>query len=327
MATPSRSSPVPVSSASIARVEAWTIEHASEALAATHLSSPTPANRTPAVTLDIPLDDTHPPKSTANLPPHARVEPVHTVYRRREPIRRDSLNRREALLKGKEGSRRRQRWENDRLLNNPHAEPPLPSDWQVQPTYPRHNVPYFLAPLWDAQFARATQERCARADAAKAPKSKQDAQVQKVTQELRAKLKKARGAKGLLQDLEQEVRHFVEQWELKEQELVRNGLVDPSDSEDEEIVFVGRNGVTNDDRHRESSEHKLTKDKLIFQSLIDDHGAAFGYVFMILPPFRKSALTFDFPDATLYIPSLSITVFEHGPSPWVTLRGARHMSD
>jgi R3H-associated N-terminal domain len=29
-----------------------------------------------------------------------------------EPRRRDSLKRREALLKGKEGSRRRQRWEN-----------------------------------------------------------------------------------------------------------------------------------------------------------------------------------------------------------------------
>jgi R3H-associated N-terminal domain len=34
------------------------------------------------------------------------------VYRRREPLRRDSMKRREALLKGKEGSRRRQRWEN-----------------------------------------------------------------------------------------------------------------------------------------------------------------------------------------------------------------------
>ena len=30
----------------------------------------------------------------------------------REPLQRDSLNRREALLRGKEGSRRRQRWEN-----------------------------------------------------------------------------------------------------------------------------------------------------------------------------------------------------------------------
>jgi len=32
----------------------------------------------------------------------------------KEPLKRDSMNRRDALLKGKEGSRRRQRWENGR---------------------------------------------------------------------------------------------------------------------------------------------------------------------------------------------------------------------
>ena len=39
---------------------------------------------------------------------------AETAYGRRntEPIRRDSLKRREALLRGREGSRRRQRWEN-----------------------------------------------------------------------------------------------------------------------------------------------------------------------------------------------------------------------
>ena len=36
-----------------------------------------------------------------------------SIYRpRREPMRRDSLKRREALFRGKEGSRRRTRWEN-----------------------------------------------------------------------------------------------------------------------------------------------------------------------------------------------------------------------
>lgn len=36
---------------------------------------------------------------------------------KRPPSRRDSLRRREALLKGKEGSRRRQRWENGQSLS------------------------------------------------------------------------------------------------------------------------------------------------------------------------------------------------------------------
>jgi hypothetical protein len=35
---------------------------------------------------------------------------------RKEPLKRDSLKRRDALLKGKEGSRRRQRWNNGELL-------------------------------------------------------------------------------------------------------------------------------------------------------------------------------------------------------------------
>ena len=41
------------------------------------------------------------------------IQDARSEYRpRREPLRRDSLKRREALLKGKEGSRRRRQWEN-----------------------------------------------------------------------------------------------------------------------------------------------------------------------------------------------------------------------
>ncbi|WPG99554.1 Hypothetical protein R9X50_00237100 [Acrodontium crateriforme] len=258
-----------LSSESINRVEAWTVDHVADTLAATAISSSSlRAARGTTVTIDIPLDE----QLMSLGQPRPRAEAVHTVYKRREPIRRDSLNRREALLKGNEGSRRRQRWENDRLLSNPHAEAPLPSDWEVHPTYPRHAVPYFLAPLWDAKYARSTQERKQRADAAKAPLSKIDADAKKVTQELRAKLKKSRGAKGLLQDLEQEVRGFVEAWEQKERQLEIEGLIDP-DSEDEEIVFVGRSGIMSDEN---SKQKHLAKDKLVFESLNDDHGASFG---------------------------------------------------
>jgi hypothetical protein len=133
-------------------------------------------------------------------------------------------------------------------------------------------VPYFLAPLWDAEYARKSQERQLRAAAAKAPVSKEEAAAAKVTQDLRAKLKRAKGAKGLLQDLEDEVRMFVRQWEEKERQLEGEGLIEP-DSEDEEIVFVGRNGAMSDERRKEKD---LAKDKLIFQGLLDDHGAAFG---------------------------------------------------
>lgn len=78
------------------------------------------ALRGTSVSLTIPLDD-HPATTEGRPAPRAKVandvdderpQRVSLTYRRREPSRRDSLKRREALLKGKEGSRRRQRWEN-----------------------------------------------------------------------------------------------------------------------------------------------------------------------------------------------------------------------
>lgn len=72
-----------------------------------------------SVSLAIPLDDDVPvtdAQSSSRVKVVGRSgEPQQTrsvTFRRREPIRRDSLRRREALLKGKDGSRRRQRWEN-----------------------------------------------------------------------------------------------------------------------------------------------------------------------------------------------------------------------
>lgn len=96
-------------------VEAWTVEQAAERLRATRLSSPPVIPRGTSVTIDIPLDDETPAAAAKDAAPQATPrarEAVHTVYSRRTPVRRDSLKRREALLKGKEGSRRRQRWEN-----------------------------------------------------------------------------------------------------------------------------------------------------------------------------------------------------------------------
>lgn len=251
------------------RVASWTATQAAEVFSTLSLASPQPEQGR-SVTIDIPLDDS----IHQDVPPRVRAEAVHTVYKRREPIRRDSLKRREALLKGKEGSRRRQRWENDRLLSNPYAEPPLPSDWEVRPTYPVQRVPYALAPLWDAEYAKVNERRAAAKDAAK-PKG-EAAAVQKMTQDLRAKLKRAPGAKGLLQDLETEVRGFVKQWDEKRHQLEAEGLIDVDSSEDDEIVFVGRNCSMSDDKLAGKQQQNLRRDKLIFESLVDDQGASFG---------------------------------------------------
>lgn len=86
------------------------------------------ALRGASIPLSIPLDDPMPAPerrttetSTARVrlvarsdaPAAETAQKVPAVsFRRREPLRRDSLKRREALQKGKDGSRRRQRWEN-----------------------------------------------------------------------------------------------------------------------------------------------------------------------------------------------------------------------
>ncbi|KAI9842718.1 MAG: hypothetical protein M1838_002998 [Thelocarpon superellum] len=261
-----------------AAIEAWT-EQAAEALQGVTISPPSLAHvnvRGTSVSLAIPLDDT-----TSRDAHDAPTRASAGARRRREPLCRDSLKRREALLKGKDGSRRRQRWENDRLLNNPYAQAPLPSDWEVHPTYPRHaTVPYYLAPLWDGELGRKASELKERKHAKKDDEGMADV----VLKELRGKLKKTRAARGLLQDLETEVRGFVERWEQRENRHDRQ--TDIGESEHEEIVFLGRNRAAADKmcarqqrdrlRAREAEEVELARDKLVFNSFVDDHGAGFG---------------------------------------------------
>ncbi|KAL8726252.1 MAG: hypothetical protein Q9181_006121 [Wetmoreana brouardii] len=262
-------------------IAAWT-EQATESLNAISLSSPGGVRGT-SVSLAIPLDEQAAAKRTVGVADGDHGPDASSSSRpRREPLRRDSLKRREALLKGKEGSRRRQRWENDRLLNNPWAQPPLPSDWEVQPTYRKHSVPYYLAPLWDAHVAARKSAEVKKREAAKScPQA--TAGNGKVPKELREKLKKTKAAKGLLQDLEEQVRNFVKQWDDNSKKPAPAPKYE-LDSDDEEIVFVGRNGQMHDvpqsphAANDDFDEDDIRRDKLVFDSLADDHGASFGYV-------------------------------------------------
>jgi hypothetical protein len=167
-------------------------------------------------------------------------------------------------------------------------------------------VPYYLAPLWDAGVRHRAEEIAAAKTSTKTQRADQKGRV---PQELRQKLKKARGAKSLLQDLEEEVRAFVQEWEAKNKGLREIEL----DSEDEEskhcpsaaitlkrdeslelqtksianspraVVFVGRNGGMSDEQ-RTLVEEELEREKLVWESAIGDQGASFGYI----PYFRPS---------------------------------------
>lgn len=102
---PNASPPQPIN------IEAWT-EEATQSLSAFSLVSPGGVPGTSA-SLAIDRDERSHHKQDGAAGTAGRVDGASSGYRsRREPLRRDSLKRREALLKGKEGSRRRTRWEN-----------------------------------------------------------------------------------------------------------------------------------------------------------------------------------------------------------------------
>ncbi|THC99232.1 hypothetical protein EYZ11_001320 [Aspergillus tanneri] len=281
-------------------ISAWT-EQAAASLENLTISESVPANHAPTrrtlngatVSWSIPLDDPVPStdrQSTSKAKFLGRAsnqtqQAPSVTFRRREPLRRDSLKRREALLKGKDGSRRRQRWENDRLMHNPWAEPPSPNDWAIQPTYTRHNpMPYCLAPLWDVHYAHA--DRTSSKQTMKGTRS----EIHNIPKELRVKLKRARAARGMLQDIEEDIRQFIQRWNEKQLMLHREGLADapeePDGDSEDEIVFVGRNGQMHDSpmhkkklqQMREAMETHNERDgeKLVFESSADDRAAAFG---------------------------------------------------
>ena len=92
-------SPSPAHAVQPIDIETWTVS-ALESL------SVSPSPKGTRVSLSIPLD-------TARESDAARDARASAYDKaRKEPMRRDSLKRRDALLRGKEGSRRRQRWEN-----------------------------------------------------------------------------------------------------------------------------------------------------------------------------------------------------------------------
>ena len=161
--------------------------------------------------------------------------------------------------------------------------PPLPSDWEVHPTYPRHAVPYYLAPLWDeAAYHRSLERKREATKHAKLHRAANEGDTAAaVPREVREKLKRARAAKGLLQGLEEEVRTFLKQWEEREQERRNVGLedVDSEGSDEDEVVFVGRNGLMRDEwreRWKNEGKSEVGKERMVFEGMEGDRGAAFG---------------------------------------------------
>ncbi|KAJ4289462.1 hypothetical protein N0V88_006943 [Collariella sp. IMI 366227] len=192
-------------------IEAWTV-------AALESLSIAPIAQGTGRALSIPIDGTHgngngngTPDAAAQMKLRGVVFDDAATYGasitppRRPPSRRDSMKRREELLKGKEGSRQRRRWENDRLLHVPN-----PSDWQIRPTHRvLPPVPYQLAQFWDKGL-REHHLRHHRAHHKPQPTSAAAAEsaggVGHVPRDLRATAKRTPAVKAWLRMLEEPVR-------------------------------------------------------------------------------------------------------------------------
>ncbi|KAI0101629.1 R3H-associated N-terminal domain-containing protein [Nemania sp. FL0031] len=241
-------------------VEAWTIS-ALESL------SVSPAARGTGTPLSIPLDEAK-AKTEKERPavsiydPRARSSAITPPPR---PLsRRDSMKRREALLKGNEGSRQRRRWENDRLLHVPNVAPPEPQDYSPRPTHPVIHVPYKIAAAWDLRIRAEVETRnaaLARRKQAHTRTLGDEGVPGRVPRELCQRAKKTPAVRAWVRSLEEPVRNY-----LVEREVAREGdaglRTDDSesssglDSEDEEIVFVGRNGSMRDGKRKNGNDRK-----------------------------------------------------------------------
>jgi hypothetical protein len=133
--------------------------------------------------------------------------------------------------------------------------------------------------LWDAEaFERSIERKMkGKKQGGRAGISPAEEAASNVPKEVRSRIKHARAAKGLLQDLEEKVRIFLQKWNEKDINLLEDGLHDV-DSEEEEIVFVGRNGQMHDSPNKDKPFENLQRDKLVFDGLANDRGASFGCV-------------------------------------------------
>jgi hypothetical protein len=102
----------------------------------------------------------------------------------------------------------------------------------------------------------------------------------RVPRELRTRLKKAHGARGLLEQLEKEVREFIlgagVRGQAEEEDDAESEYEDSvnaeEDSEEDEIVFVSKRarGIVGEVKKEE------TREKVLFQGVEGDKSASFG---------------------------------------------------
>jgi len=225
--------------------------------------------------------------AAAPVPPEA---PIRTA----KPPRAPAAATRDP--RGSPGTRRRQRWENARLVGNPAFVAPSEADWAPVATHPRKRAHYYEhARLWAGIEADLAANAAATATATAAGDT--------VPRELRRRLKKVPYARLLLERLEREVIDFMRAEAADDDDtleaddgfvLVGDGGVpnSDSDSDSDEIVFVGRARRTATAAAAAAEQREKVKvvEKVLLASAEEDRGAGFGYNPSFPSPFLQTKM-------------------------------------
>lgn len=257
-------------------VNAWAVT----ALQALSIAPETKGTMSP---LAIPLDG----EASARPCSSVRIEEARrrgdaTTPPPRPPSRRDSQRRRDLLLKGKEGSRQRRRWENDRLMHVPNAQPPEPCDWEPRPVYPVHHVPYRVADVWDARLRAEVEKKRMAAARQKQEQTRTlgDKRVPgRVPRDLFERAKKTPAVRSWVRALEEPLRQFLVDCDVAQDDTETDGDEDEVevDSEDDELVFVGRRTATRHGWKRAKREGHDDEPGMVFDSSGHDDDGTFKY--------------------------------------------------
>lgn len=176
----------------------------------------------------------------------------------------------------------------DRLIGVPNVRPPLPSDWEVHPTYPVQVVPYDIAKFWDTGLRQRIEDKTSKLQAQRKKQQRKNGSATglgfgEVPRDLRDQAKRTPAVKGWVRVLEEPVRNFLKE---RSEETDAEG-----DSEDEEIVFVGRKGMSAAGKGWKKARREVGSEKvdtgMVFDSLGDDESASFKYVSAAGPQARQ----------------------------------------
>ncbi len=234
-------------------IDAWTASTISHHMSLVDPHTPPTDQRLAAPvalpnTLFIPLYE---PLSAKVTKPKGTAQTL--LQKEKAKILKNKDGRREEKAKGKEGSKRRRRYENDRLIGVPNVEAPRPEDWEIGRTSPLRIVNWQIIDGVDLSSGQMMGDKREK-DASKGP------QKPIVPADLRERCKRKKAAKELLRGIEEEVRGFVADWQKEEEELARAAESDARsdvDSSDEEIVFVGRDLTARTRREKEEEMERL----------------------------------------------------------------------